>query len=169
MFCGKILFDHKVWSQFSLKTCITVFCGTLYRFSKGSDLIMVKPPFYLVLIICVVKECNLPRCCDRCCHKEVGHCWRRAIFKTTVCHLVVTFSHGHKCSSSPVCHRVGTETCCDLVLKVSLVKNCSSPPVCHLVMPDYVTKVIFVMTRWQTDEEAHLSLSDTFKTRAQQG
>ena len=31
-----------------------------------------------------------------------------------------------------------------------------------------VTKVIFVTTRWQTDEEAHFSSSDTFKTRSRQ-
>ena len=51
--------------------------------------------------------------------------------------------------------------------------------VCHLVVifsqgqsallhQFSVTKVIFVTTRWQTDEEAYFSPSDTFKTRARQ-
>ncbi len=41
---------------------------------------------------------------------------------------------------------------CGLVLKVS----------------DSVTKALGVMTRWQTDEEEHVSYSDTFKTWSQQ-
>ena len=126
-----------------------------------------KPFCHLVLIMCVFKHCNLPNCCSRCCHKEVVNCRRRAIFKTTFCYLVVTFAHGQKCCSSPVCHRVGTESCCDVVLKVLEGENCSSSPVCHLVVTDSVTNVICVTTKWQSDEGANFSPSDTFKTRSQ--
>ena len=41
---------------------------------------------HLLLTVCVVKQCNQPYCCDRYGQKEVAHCWRRAIFKMTLCY-----------------------------------------------------------------------------------
>ncbi len=147
------LVSHIVLTQMSHNEVAHWRRRALFKFRRVSHLVMIGCQFescsssafcHLVLTVFVVKQCNQPNCCDRCGHKEVAHCWRRAIFKMTLCysnnkvtvlwqgvilmlspsHLDVMTSEGKRCSSSSVSH---------LFLTASQGEKCSSSSVGHLI------------------------------------
>ncbi len=89
------LVSHIVLTKMSHNKVAHLRRRALFKFRRVSHLVMIGCQFescsssavtHLVLTECVVKQCNQPNCCDRCGQKEVTHCWRRAIFKMTLCY-----------------------------------------------------------------------------------